>query len=66
MAETLDQIRRDFAAFAARQEDGPVKSRCVIIRQNLRLLARDPTSTPVLRQTAINVADLAKCIAERQ
>jgi hypothetical protein len=58
MQTEIEQVRAEFAAWAAAQTDEGIKSRCQIILSNLRKLSADPENE-VLRQQALrNVADL--------
>jgi hypothetical protein len=58
MQTEIEQVRAEFAAWAAAQTDEGIKSRCQIILNNLRKLSADSENEALRQQTLRNVADL--------
>jgi hypothetical protein len=58
MPTEIEQVRAEFAAWAAAQTDEGIKSRCQIILSKLRKLSADPGNEALRQQALRNVADL--------
>jgi hypothetical protein len=54
----IEQVRAEFAAWAAAQTDEGIKLRCQIILSTLRRLSADPENEALRQQALRNVADL--------
>ena len=58
MQTEIQQVRAEFAAWAAAQTDEGIKSRCQIILSNLQRLSADPENEALRQRALRNVADL--------
>jgi hypothetical protein len=58
MQTEIEQVRAEFAAWAAAQTDEGIKLRCQIILDTLRRLSADPENEALRQQTLRNVAGL--------
>jgi hypothetical protein len=58
MQSEIEQVRAEFAAWAAAQTDEGIKLRCQIILDTLRRLSADPENEALRQQALRNVAGL--------
>ena len=58
MQTEIEQVRAEFAAWAAAQTDEGIKLRCQLILDTLRRLSADPENEALRQQALRNVASL--------